>query len=104
VASVIEFEQDEANLARFDGDVFEVFLVWGAGEVVAQSRRILPRHLRIKALEPNKKGLRVVSFLGPSVPMTGKPSHFCVFALTEDQWSQIQPLLSALKGAGASEI
>ena len=104
---VVDTSGEDAILA-FDGRVFEVFQnfkeqVAGGGYQHADAWRVHVRQLTVKVSGPDRDGHRVAIFFGPSERKLKKKSGFFEYKpLDEAQWSRLEPLLDALKAAGAN--
>lgn len=85
---------DSRLIYSFDGRILEIF---GKISVIGgqiDAGRIHVRQLSMKVSEPDKKGAREVYFVGP----TGERKYI---RADEETWSLLQPLLEALRAAGA---
>lgn len=78
----------------FDGLVLEMFGRVPTPSSALDSARLHVKQLTVRTSEPDKKGLRRIEFVGPQ-------NYARRFELDGAGWSSIQPLLEALREAGA---
>jgi len=98
VADVLEVDPfgDGDSIIAFDGRVLEVFFHFHPlNDFDVDSMRIHVRQLSVSASDPDRKGRRKVKLAGKS------RFSFTAADLDEARWNSMQPLLDALKAAGA---
>ena len=92
-----EVSLDDGRLIlAFDGRVLEIFGDWTFSTYHLAGMRIHVRQLTVKASGPNRKGRYELELVGPHKFI----STYHEFE-DEAQWASVQPLLDALRSAGA---
>lgn len=87
---------DDRCIIAFDGRVLEVFWRFQVADFNADSRRTHVKQLTVTVSGPDRKGRRKVRLAGKS------HIGFTAVDLEEPQWESLQPLLDALRAAGAN--
>jgi hypothetical protein len=96
VEAVQEVALGDGRILAFDGRVLEIFGDWAISTYHLAGMRIHVKQLTVTTPGPNRKGHYELELVGPHKFI----STYNEFQ-DETEWASVQPLLDALRSAGA---